>query len=533
MQLTIAKKINLSLVVISLLIMTITSWIFYEDEKQLAESLVEQNIQGLAVNYFDSVNTMMLTGTIANRHLIQEKIQSQKNVLEARILRSEQLNQMFGQGQADQKARSDFEKQGLAGVQAFAISELGKDRVMEFVMPIKASKDFRGTNCLACHQAKEGDILGAVKIAYNLSALDNEIKESITHALIWQLFITLVCFGLLSWTLYKLVLLRLKKLNRCISATEKNLDLSNELEVKYQDEIGEVSISFNKMMASFKGILSAVSGANERLLSSAQHVDEIAELTKKGLLEQKAGTDSVAAAINQLDASAGDVRRNTQEAAEKSLQTYDSANQSLTIAEKTTQDINDLKDKVIDNAQHIAELEKQSEDVGGVLEVITGIAEQTNLLALNAAIEAARAGEQGRGFAVVADEVRSLANRTRESIKQIQATIQGLQDGANMAVISMQQVSEQANEKAQEVVELSALLINITEQVKSLEQLNGEIAHAAEQQNLAADEINQNVVNISNVAEQSSAEAVRSKEVSEQLLMLSEELNAQIIKFKL
>lgn len=518
---------------ISLLFMIITSLVFFEDEKKLAESLVEKNIAGLAVNYFDSVNTMMLTGTIGNRQIIQEKIQSQDNVLEARILRSEQLNKFFGAGQADQKAQSEFEREGLTGTEAFNITEKNGNRVMEFIMPIKASKNFRGTDCLACHQAQEGDILGAVKIAYNLTSLDNEIKESVTYAMFWQLLITLVCFGLLSWTIHKLVLSRLKMLNHSISETEKNLDLTKELAVPYQDEIGEVSTAFNRMTATFKEILTSVSQANEKLLMSAKHVDEIAELTKKGLLEQKNGTDSVAAAINQLDTSAGDVRENTQHAAEKSQHTYDSAHKSLQIVEKTTQDINELKDKVIKNTDLIAKLERQTKDVGGVLDVITSIAEQTNLLALNAAIEAARAGEQGRGFAVVADEVRSLANRTGESIAQIQDTIHGLQEGANTAVSSMQMVSEQANEKAHEVSDVSGLLIDITEQVKALEELNCEIANAAEQQNLAADEINQNVVNISNVAEQSSEEAIRSKEISEQLLTLSEELNRQIIKFKL
>jgi methyl-accepting chemotaxis protein len=181
----------------------------------------------------------------------------------------------------------------------------------------------------------------------------------------------------------------------------------------------------------------------------------------------------------------------------------------------------------------ITELSNKTNEVSSVLEVITAIAEQTNLLALNAAIEAARAGEQGRGFAVVADEVRSLATRTRESIDQIQSTIGALQKDAKGAVLSMNDVSQQANEKAEDVANVAELLVNISTEIKELDELNCQISDAAKQQNLAADEININVVNISDVAEKSSEDAIRGKEISEHLLALSTDLNDQLAKFKL
>ncbi|MCW8832054.1 MAG: methyl-accepting chemotaxis protein [Colwellia sp.] len=185
------------------------------------------------------------------------------------------------------------------------------------------------------------------------------------------------------------------------------------------------------------------------------------------------------------------------------------------------------------NTDMISDLSNKTNEVSSVLEVITAIAEQTNLLALNAAIEAARAGEQGRGFAVVADEVRSLATRTRESIDQIQTTIGALQNDAKGAVDSMNDASKQANEKADDVANVANLLVDITTEIKELDELNCQISDAARQQNLAADEINVNVVNISNVAEKSSEDAIRGKEISEHLLTLANALNEQLAKFKL
>ncbi|MBL4823537.1 MAG: methyl-accepting chemotaxis protein [Colwellia sp.] len=532
-QMSLAKKINAALVLIALIFLSTTIFFFYNDEKALAEHFVERNLESLALNYFDSVNTMMLTGTIANRQIIQNKINSQDDIVEARILRAPALTKIFGNGHADQSAKSAFEREGLAGTRAFKQFEQDGKRMMSFIMPIIASDDYRGTNCLTCHQVNNNEILGAVKITYDLSSVDQEITNSITQATILQLIITIISFGLLSYTLKKLVFFRLKRLLNTIKSVEENLDLNKKIKVNYHDELGEVNTALNGMMDTFKQSFLSISEVTNKLTISAQDVDEISSLTRAAVLEQKNGTDSVAAAINELDASANEVQQNTQSAADKSVSANKRASRGLALVEQARVGIDELRDKVIDNTNMITELSNKTNEVSSVLEVITAIAEQTNLLALNAAIEAARAGEQGRGFAVVADEVRSLATRTRESIDQIQSTIGALQQDAKGAVLSMNEVSQQANEKAKDVANVADLLVDISQEIKELDELNCQISDAARQQNLAADEINLNVVNISDVAEKSSEDAIRGKEISEHLLALSTDLNDQLAKFKL
>jgi len=532
-QISIAKKIHLVLIVIALVLLGSTVMVFSYDETELAENLVEKNLKSTASNYFDSINTMMLTGTIAQRKIVQDKILSEKTIIEARILRAPPVVKLFGAGFSDEKANSNFDLKGLSGQEAYNVTTKNGKRIMEFVMPIRASKNYRGTDCLGCHQVQEGDILGAVKMSYDLSMVDTKIKNSIFKASIMQLIITIIGFGLLSLTITKLILFRLKRLRNTINEVEKNLDLNKEIVVHNQDELGAVSLALNSMMSKFKESFLTVSDATEQLIKSAKDVDQISELTKEAVLNQKSGTESVAAAINQLDASANEVQKNTQNAADKSVSANEKATQGLKLVEVTKDGINQLRDQVIENTTKITELNDKTHEVGSVLEVINSIAEQTNLLALNAAIEAARAGEQGRGFAVVADEVRSLATRTRESIDQIQATITGLQVDATNSVKSMNSVRQLAEEKAADVESVANLLVDITKEIKELDDLNCQIASAAEQQNLAADEINRNVTSISNVAEKSSDDAIKGKQVSEHLLMLSYQLKEQMAKFKL
>lgn len=530
---SLAVKIYLALAAIATILLAATVTFLYYDERSLAEDLVKVNVESMAQNYFDSVNAMMLSGSISQRHIIQEKLLQQEGVVEARIVRSPKTVSVYGPGFSDQKPRDDFEQQGLLGTRAFRMSDTPEQHHLEFILPVAASENYRGTNCLGCHQASEGEILGAIKISYDLAKVDAKIKASTVKAAALQLGLTIICFAVLCFTFHRLVLRRLFGLKVMINQVERDMDLSKEVKVFPRDELGAVVEALNSMMAKFKNSFLAVAQASDHMVNSAKSVDEISTLTKDAVLTQKRGTESVAAAINELDASANEVRSNTKAAADKSDSANENASKGLELVEKAREGIFNLRDQVEGNAKKINELSNKTEEVGGVLDVITGIAEQTNLLALNAAIEAARAGEQGRGFAVVADEVRQLATRTRDSIDQIQGTINALQSDAKDAVSSMNSVRQQANEKAKDVEAVATLLIQITQQIRELDGLNIQIASAAEQQNQAADEINQNVIQISNVAEKSSDDATRGKQISEELLSLAYDLNKLLVQFNL
>ncbi|MCU7922437.1 MAG: methyl-accepting chemotaxis protein, partial [Candidatus Thiodiazotropha sp. (ex Dulcina madagascariensis)] len=269
-----------------------------------------------------------------------------------------------------------------------------------------------------------------------------------------------------------------------------------------------------------------------QLASAAEETSVVTAQTTAGINQQHTETDQIATAINQMNATVHDVAQNAVHAAEATRNADASSEEGKKVVDKTIEAINQLATEVEQAAKVIHELEQETENIGSVLDVIKSIAEQTNLLALNAAIEAARAGEQGRGFAVVADEVRTLAGRTQQSTQEIEEMISRLQTGANKAV----QVMETGKTKTLVGVEQAAAagkaLETINAAVESINNMNTQIASAAEEQSSVTEEINRNITNISQVAEQTSSGAAQTAQASDDLARLAEQLKGLVAQFK-
>jgi methyl-accepting chemotaxis protein len=309
-------------------------------------------------------------------------------------------------------------------------------------------------------------------------------------------------------------------------------DLHVRVPVTSNDEISEVAIAFNDMATQFSSIIHEVADSTTHLASAAEELSATAAQTAEGLNQQRTQTELVATAITQMTATVQEVAHNAEAASNGANQADKAANNGQNVVSRTVSAIDELATKVERAAEVIHALEKDSESIGSVLDVIKGIAEQTNLLALNAAIEAARAGEQGRGFAVVADEVRTLASRTQESTQEIQQMIERLQAGANDAVHVMEQARTQADSSVAQATEAGESLAEITGAVNTISDMNAQIACAAEQQSAVAAEINGNVVSISDVANQTATGAEQTTQSSVALSDLSHQLSNLVARFK-
>ncbi|WP_371265966.1 methyl-accepting chemotaxis protein [Pseudomonas sp. NFR16] len=242
--------------------------------------------------------------------------------------------------------------------------------------------------------------------------------------------------------------------------------------------------------------------------------------------------DLVATAVHEMTATAQDVARNATQAAQAANHADDAASQGMRIVHNTSNSISELAVEIGRAVGVVQTLAKDSENINAILTAIRGIAEQTNLLALNAAIEAARAGEQGRGFAVVADEVRNLAQKTQQATEEIQNMIQQLQNGTRQVVKVMEDSQSKTDESVGHAAEAAQALESITKAVSVINDMNNQIASAAEEQSAVADDINRNVINIGQVANEVAGGADESSQASAELTKLAEQQRRLINQFR-
>ena len=336
-----------------------------------------------------------------------------------------------------------------------------------------------------------------------------------------------------AWTLNRAIT---TPLNYAVTAMDEIAsgggDLGCSLHLESRDELGQLCQAFNRFVEKIRGIVGPVSESTGQLASAAEQMSTVTAETREGVARQQSETEQVATAMNEMVATAHDMVQNASMAAEATQKADSEAQQGRNVVAQTMSDIEGLAQSVEKAGDVIKQLEADSETIGTVLDVIRGIAEQTNLLALNAAIEAARAGEQGRGFAVVADEVRNLASRTQESTQEIQGMIEQLQGGARNAVQVMTEGQEQAQASVEQAAKAGASLDAITEAVASIRDMNSHMSESARQQGQVAEEINQNITNITLVAEQTTEGANQLGQASDQLAGLATELQSLVGHFK-
>ncbi|HCL74725.1 chemotaxis protein [Stutzerimonas xanthomarina] len=309
-------------------------------------------------------------------------------------------------------------------------------------------------------------------------------------------------------------------------------DLTRRLEEHGRNEVAELGQAFNQFAEKVRRLVSEVAGSTSQVAAAAEEMSAITDEFNRDVAQQRHEIEQVATAMNEMTATVQDVARNAAQAAASAQAADREAQQGQQVVHETVSSIESVSVEVEHTASAIQRLEADSQSISAVLEVIRGVAEQTNLLALNAAIEAARAGEQGRGFAVVADEVRTLASRTQQSTLEIQQVIEQLQSGARNAAEVMHRGRAQVDSSVLQAQQAGSSLTSITIAVASISDMNTQIASAAEQQSAVSDEISQNVVNINQVADRVTESASQTAQASSQLAHLAVGLQTLVGQFK-
>ncbi|HDT6077205.1 TPA: cache domain-containing protein [Aeromonas veronii bv. veronii] len=309
-------------------------------------------------------------------------------------------------------------------------------------------------------------------------------------------------------------------------------DLTQRLKVQSQDEIGQLASAFNRFVERIQSVLSQVGETSNHLFSAVDKLHHLSEHYDHQMQGHSRETDQVVTAVTEMSSTAQEVAASASNAATATSDAARESDAARGVVSGAINSINRLVGEVHTASGVIEQLAQETAKIGSVVEVIRGIAEQTNLLALNAAIEAARAGEQGRGFAVVADEVRSLAGRTQQSTKEINEMLQRLQGGVKQAVEVMQASEDRSQETVQEASHIASSLDSMVMAVSTINDMNIQIATAAEEQHAVSEEINKNLVAIQQIVSELTSAAVESNSTTRDLASTGDKLRKLVSQFR-
>ena len=369
--------------------------------------------------------------------------------------------------------------------------------------------------------------LDAAKAAYNEAVVRDQLVSTVA--------VGLLIIGIVLLSLQAFVTIRgiTDVVGRLSNVAEQlaDGDLTARCNHHSKDELGQIATAFDRVGEKFRSVVQELTGTTVQLASAAEETSVITDETSTRIRQQQSETEQVATAMNEMTATAQEVARSASVADQAAQEADVKAEDGIEVAAKALAATRNLASEIQQAADAVHKLELESDNIGSVLDVIRGIAEQTNLLALNAAIEAARAGEQGRGFAVVADEVRTLAGRTQESTQEIQGMIERLQQGAKGAAGTMEQGQSKARDTLEQVELADHTLEEINQAVARIKDMNRQIATAAEEQGAVAEEINRNVVAINDLSFQSAQGAEQTALASTEQARLAGELQTMADRF--
>ncbi|MCE0557631.1 methyl-accepting chemotaxis protein [Motilimonas sp. E26] len=397
----------------------------------------------------------------------------------------------------------------------------------------------KGIEILDSTGSKVTDMLGELRSSVSSAMGQASQKADQTQAASVSLLLTVagsaIVIGLLlAFIISRAVTGSLNTMNAVFAdIAQGEGDLTKRIPVTGKDELSQLAMSFNQFAEKIQHAVMQVSESTEQLLSAADELTIKAKGTQDDIREQQSQAHLAASAMTEMSASASEVSVSASKAAELSGSAMQSASEGRNVVVNSVSSMSGLSKQIIDSSNIVSELQKNSDQIGTVLEVIRSIAEQTNLLALNAAIEAARAGEQGRGFAVVADEVRSLASRTQESTKEIQSIIQTLQQGSEKAFKAMQESCESAEDTVNLVQSAEQSLLSIVDFMSDINSAIEHISDAAGQQATVSDEISQNVNSVSEISGRTHSQAEETAHSAELLSELGQRLATNISQFKI
>ncbi|MFA5371042.1 MAG: PAS domain-containing methyl-accepting chemotaxis protein [Sideroxydans sp.] len=515
---------------IPLLVILVVAQVFmYSDLKDEPRKMAMEKGGQLASEIIDGANMLMVTGQIgeaSNRQLLLRKIGSAKGVKSVQLVRTREVVDLYGAGLPEEQINSDAQRQVIGSKkQSITITndESGSP-VMRVITPYVASKDYHGTDCTGCHAVQEGVVLGASDIVLDLKTDDDKVMRTMMQLLGGQLALQIFLFFIISFSIEKYIRRPIHKVSvEFRNIMEGNLD--TEMDISIRDEVGTLLCEIQSMQTYLRTMVDEIVTPVAQMRGRIREVGGKVNTVAKNALVEQDQIQSIAATMEQFSQSIAEVANMAGDSLAEMQHTQQIVEQNNSNMGVTVNATGRVAQTVQHSSKTISDLGVSIEKIGTIANSIKEIAEQTNLLALNAAIEAARAGEQGRGFAVVADEVRKLAERTAISTKDIATTIAEITAISNDAVKSMGDAVTEVessitliHKNGEGLREIMGATMSMTERIEH-------IAQASREQSAAGENVANSLERITGLVDDNTQSVQETQQATKELAQSADELS--------
>ena len=642
-------KVNMTVGLTFLMVLILVTTFAVTEEKQRLMEVAEKQVTEITTLYFDSLNTMMLTGTMDQRSILRNKMLARKEVTDARVIRGQPVRGQFGAGFPEEEALDELDRKALQGEQIVLIEKHAGQRQLTVLTPFKATENTRGVNCLQCHNVPPGSINGAIRVSYSLSAVDHSVNNVFWRTVAFNLLLFVMGLILVNLLLKKWIINPLTNLMGVVNKraegdtdvranvaaddeigmlgqsfntmadnvnaitmrehkTAENLqervdqllvvvnkvaegdfseridvggddamgqlanglqdmidyinksieekhdaveslarkvdrilevvtraaegDLTGSISIEGDDAIGKLARGVQLMVANLNSLVSQVQRSGIQVTSSATEIAATAKQQETTIAEQAATTNEIAATATQISATTKELVNTIDEvagAADRARQSASDGYGNLETMETTMQNIVDAAGSI---AQKFEVLNVKALNINSVVTTITKVADQTNLLSLNAAIEAEKAGEYGLGFAVVATEIRRLADQTAVATLDIEQMVKEMQSAVSSGVLSMEKFSDQVRRSVEDVNQVAAQLAGIIEEAQNFAPRFENVQQGMHFQAQGANQIKQAMVQLSESAHQAVVSIRQSNSAIDALNDAAHTLQDGVSKFR-
>jgi len=498
-----------------------------DQAKDFAATVNEMTMAGLT--------GMMITGTVAQRDVFLDQIKELSAVRDLKVLRGEATAKLYGPGHAAERATDAAESAALASGEAVMRVERDDQygEHLRVVLPARASSNYLGKDCLICHQVPEGAVLGAVSMRISLDKVNAAVDSFRNKIFLFAFLVSIPLLGFVVLFVRSFVSRPLSHLTDSLSDIARGEgDLTRRLDVRGQDEIGLTANTFNQMMSTIGGLVKQVSQSAEAVAQSARGLSQSAERVAASSHLQNDQSVSAAGAVEEMLGNITHIASSTENVRDRSRESLVRSQEGKSSLEQLIGEVSHVQEAVRHMAESVSAFVDSTQSITTMTQEVREIAEQTNLLALNAAIEAARAGEQGRGFAVVADEVRKLAEKSARSASEIDEITQQITQQSQSVQKSIQRGIEHldSSRKAADVVSdvLDAANASVSEVGEGLDR----IAAATEEQRRGSEQVTSNIEAIASMAKENNYAIEETVQAAQELERLAAGLQESVSHFR-